>query len=269
MDEERKDLNPPMPRFTDDLVPLLESNVPLMQRLLEKAKRAAASDETILLTGESGTGKGVLAQQIHRWSRHAVGPFVTVNCTSHSEHLLESELFGHMRGAFNGAVKDKRGGLGAAHGGSVLLDEISDLTLPLQRKLLHFVKEQSFERTGSETTINVDARMIAASSRDLAAEAAARRFRDDLYYRLSVITLRVPTLLQRQDDILPLATRMLSSSAFHHGRPSLRLSFEASTALLRYRWPGNIHELRNVIDRAVVLCTGEVVTLDHLPDVLR
>ncbi len=257
-----------MPRLIDDFAPLLESNVPLMQRLLEKAKRAAASAETILLTGESGTGKGVLAQQIHKWSRHAVGPFVTVNCTSHSEDLLESELFGHTWGAFNGAVKDKRGGLEAAHGGSVLLDEISDLTLPLQRKLLHFIKEQSFERMGSEATINVDARMIAASSRDLATEVAKRRFRDDLYYRLSVITLQVPALRHRHDDIVPLAKQMLASSAVHHRRPALRLSYEASSVLLRYQWPGNIRELRNVIERAVVLCRDDVVTPDYLPEIL-
>ncbi len=270
MDEEPENLDRPKPpRSAEDFVPLLESNDPVMQRLLETAKRAAASDETILLTGESGTGKDVLAHQIHRWSPRAECPFVTVNCTGHSEHLLESELFGHMRGAFNGAVKDKPGGLEAAHGGSILLDEISDLTLPLQSKLLHFIKEQSFERMGSENTITVDARMIAASSHDLLAEVAARRFRDDLYYRLSVITLRVPALRLRQDDILPLATRMLAGSAVRHHRPALRLSPEASSALLRYRWPGNIRELRNVIERAVVLCPGDVVTPDCLPDVLK
>ncbi len=269
MDEEREDLDPPMPSPTDDFVPLLVSNVPVMQRLLETAKRAAASDETILLTGESGTGKDVLAHQIHRWSPRAECPFVTVSCTGHSEHLLESELFGHVRGAFNDAVKDKPGGLEAAHGGSILLDEVSDLTLPLQSKLLHFIKEQSFERMGSENTITVDARMIAASSHDLLAEVAARRFRDDLYYRLSVITLRVPALRQRQDDILPLATRMLAGFAVRHHRSALRLSPEASSALLRYRWPGNIRELRNVIERAVVLCPGDVITPDYLPDIVR
>src|SRR5208337_178188 len=201
-----------MPRPADDFVPLLESNDSVMRRLLEKAQRAAASDATILLTGESGTGKDVLAHQIHRWSARAIRPFVTVNCTGHSEHLLESELFGHTRGAFNGAMKDEPGGLEGAHGGSILLEEISDLTLPLQGKLLHFIKEWSFERMGSEAMISVDARMIAASSHDLVAEVSARRFRDDLYYRLSVITLRVPALRQRPDDILPLATRMLASS---------------------------------------------------------
>jgi NtrC-family two-component system response regulator AlgB len=142
------------------------------------------------------------------------------------------------------------------------------LTLPLQGKLLHFIKEQSFERMGSKATINVDTRMIAASSRDLAAEIAERRFRDDLYYRMSVITLQVPALRQRADDILPLASQMLASSAARHRRSSLRLSPEASSALLRYRWPGNFRELRNVIERAVVLCAGDVVTPHCLPDIL-
>lgn len=268
MDEERQDLNRPMARSADNFAPLLESNVPVMQRLLEKAKRAAASDAPILLTGEIGNGKGVLAHQIHRWSARAECPLVSVNCTGHSQRLLESELFGHVRGAFNGAVKDEPGGLEAAHGGSILLDEISDLTLPLQGKLLHFIKEQSFERMGSASTITVDTRLIAASSHDLSAEVAARRFRDDLYYRLSVITLRVPPLRQRQDDILPLATRMLAGAAVHHHRPGLRLSLEASSALIHYRWPGNIRELRNVIERAAVLCLDDLVTPDYFPDIL-
>ena len=267
MDEEREALDRPIPRPADDFVPLLESNDPVMQRLLEKAKRAAASDATILLTGESGTGKDILAHQIHRWSARAECPFVTVNCSGHSEHLLESELFGHMRGAFTGAIKDKPGRLEAAHGGSILLDEISDLTVPLQTKLLHFIKEQSFERMGSEDTITVDARIIAASNHDLVSEVATRRFREDLYYRLGVITLRVPALRERQGDILPLATRMLGGATVRNHRPGLRLSPDASSALMCYRWPGNIRELRNVIEHAVVLCRGDEVTPEYLPDV--
>src|SRR5271167_1715414 len=173
-----------------------------MQRLLEKARRAAACDAPILLTGESGTGKGVLAHHIHRWSARAECPLITVNCTGHSQHLLESELSGHLCGALNGA-KDKTGRLEAAHGGSIVLDEISDLTPPLQTKLLHFIKEQSFERMWSQSPIRVNARIIATSSRHLISEVAAQRFREDLYYRLSVITLRVPALRQRPGDILP------------------------------------------------------------------
>jgi NtrC-family two-component system response regulator AlgB len=268
VDEEHEDLDRPIPRPADNIVPPLESNDPETQRLLEKAKRAAASDATILLTGESGTGKDVLAHQIHRWSPRAECPFVTVNRTGLSEHLLESELFGHMRGAFDGAIKDQPGRFEAADGGSILLDEISDLSIPLQTKLLHFIKEQSLERMGSENTITVDARIIATSSHDLVSEVAARRFREDLYYRLGVITLRVPALRERQGDILPLATRMLAGASVRNHRRGLRLSPEASSALLRYRWAGNVRELRNVIERAVVLCPGDVVTPEHLPDVL-
>jgi len=268
VDKEHEDLDRPIPRPADDFVPLLESNDPVMQRLLEKAKRAAASDATILLTGESGTGKDVLAHQIHRWSLRAECPFATVNCTTHSEHLLESELFGHTCGAFDGAIKNKPGSLEAAHGGSIFLDEIADLTAPLQTKLLHFIKEQTFERMGSENTITVDTRIIAASNHDLASEVAARRFREDLYYRLGVITLRVPALRERPGDVLPLTIRMLAGTTVRNHRPGLRLSPEASSALLRYRWPGNIRELRNVIERAVVLCPSDLVTPEYLPDLL-
>src|SRR5271156_4997220 len=183
--------------------PFLETRSPAMRRLLETAEQAAASDATILLTGESGTGKNVLAREIHRWSQRADRPFVVVNCTTLSENLLESELFGHMRGAFTGAVKDKAGRLEAADGGTVFLDEIADLTAPLQTKFLRFIQEQSFERVGGALTIRVDARIIAASNRDLEAEVEGRRFRDDLYYRLNVITLRVAPLRERKEDILP------------------------------------------------------------------
>ncbi len=270
VDEEHEDLDRPIPRPSDDFVPLLESNDSVMQRLLENAKRAAASDATILLTGESGTGKDVLAHHIHRWSARGECPFVKVNCAGHSEHFLESELFGHVGGASSGANKDQPGRLEAAHGGSILLDEISDLSVPLQTKLLHFIKEQSFERMGSENTItvDVDARIIAASNHDLVSEVATGRFREDLYYRLGVITLRVPALRERQGDILPLATRMLAGATVRNHRPGLHLSLEASSALLSYRWPGNIRELRNVIERAVVLCPDDLVTPEYLPKVL-
>jgi two-component system, NtrC family, response regulator AlgB len=254
-----------MPRTTDDVVPLLESNEPSMQRLLEKAERAALSDSTILLTGESGSGKSVLAQQIHRWSCRSERSFVTVDCTTYSEHLLESELFGHLRGAFKGAIEDKMGCLETAHRGTIFLHEISDLTAPLQTKLLHFIKEQSFGRMGSETTITVNVRIIAASSHDLVSEVAMRRFREDLYYRLGVITLQVPALRERPGDILPLATRMLPLATVRN-HTGLRLSPEVSSALVRYRWPGNIRELRNVIERAIVLCPDDLVTLEHMPD---
>jgi transcriptional regulator with PAS, ATPase and Fis domain len=268
VDEVRDDQDRPTLLPAGEFVPILESNDPVMQRLLEKARRAAASDAMILLTGESGTGKDALAYQIHRWSARAEAPFVPVNCRGYSEQLLESELFGQTRGAFSGATEEKTGRLEAAHGGSVLVDEISDLTPPLQTKLLHFIKEQSFERVGGENTIAVDVRIIAASSNDLVSEVATQRFREDLYYRLGVITLQVPALRDRPGDILPLATCMLAAAAVRMHRPRLSLSPEASSALMRYRWPGNIFQLGNAIERAVVLCQGDLVTPEYLPDAL-
>ncbi len=245
---------------------LLESRSPAMASLLDTARQAAASEATLLLTGESGTGKNLLARQIHRWSPRRENPFVVVNCTTLSDELLESELFGHMRGAFTGAVKDKPGRLESAHRGTVFLDEIGDLSGSLQTKFLRFVQEQSFERVGGERTIRVDARIIAASNRDLAAEVAARRFREDLYYRLNVITLRIPALRERQEDIPALAQWMLRGAALRNRKPALRLSAEAAAAVSRYRWPGNVRELRNAIERAAVLCRGDEIGPDDLPD---
>jgi two-component system, NtrC family, response regulator AlgB len=246
--------------------PLLDSHSSAMRRLLDTARQAARSEATILLSGESGTGKNVLARQMHQWSPRSANPFVVVNCTTLSEHLLESELFGHMRGAFTGAIKDKPGRLEAADTGTVFLDEIGDLSPALQTKFLRFVQEQSFERVGGIQTIRVDARIIAASNRDLAAEVAAHHFRDDLFYRLNVITLRVPPLRERGEDILPLAERMLQAEAFRNQRPGLHFSPEAAVTLTRHSWPGNVRELRNAIERAVVLATGDNILPDHLPD---
>jgi two-component system, NtrC family, response regulator AlgB len=251
-----------------DEEPLLDSKSVAMQRLLETARQAAASDATILLTGESGTGKNVIARQIHRWSRRQNKPFVVVNCTTLSEELLESELFGHMRGAFTGAIKDKPGRLEAANGGTVFLDEIADLTPTLQTKFLRFLQDQNFERVGGERTIHVDARIIAASNRDLESEVGAHHFREDLYYRLNVITLRVPPLRERREDILPLAQWLLNVAAVRNSHPGLALSPGATAALTRYRWPGNVRELRNAIERGTVLMRGETIAPDDLPDSL-
>ena len=247
-------------------LPSLESHSPPMRHLLESAQRAAATDATILLMGESGVGKNVLANQIHQWSARRKRPFVTVNCTTIAEHLLESELFGHVRGAFTGAIKDKPGRLEAADGGTVFLDEIADLSVELQTKFLRFVQEQSFERVGGESTIRVDVRIIAASNRDLSSEVMAHRFREDLFYRLNVITLRVPSLRERAEDIMPLADRMLWAAAVRNHRAELSFSPEACEALKRYRWPGNVRELRNAVERAVVLCSGNLIEADYLPD---
>src|ERR1700683_5436250 len=251
-----------------DELPLLESRSPAMIRLMETARQAAASDATILLTGESGTGKNVIARQIHRWSQRHDRMFVVVNCTTLSEELLESELFGHMRGSFTGAIKDKPGRLEAADGGTVFLDEIADLSGQLQTKFLRFVQEQSFERVGGERTIHVDARIIAASNRDLEAEVTAHHFREDLYYRLNVITLRVPPLRERREDILPLAQWLLNIAAIRNSHPGLALSPGATAALSRYRWPGNVRELRNAIERGTVLMRGATIAPEDLPDSL-
>jgi NtrC-family two-component system response regulator AlgB len=248
--------------------PLLESSSPVMRHLLEVAGQAAASEATILLMGESGTGKNVLAKHIHRRSLRADGPFVVVNCTTLSENLLESELFGHMRGSFTGAFKDKPGRLEAAHGGTVFLDEVVDMTAPLQTKFLRFVQEQCFERVGGDQTIQVDTRIIAASNRDLMAEVRAHRFRDDLFYRLNVIALQMPSLRMRREDIIPLAEHFLSTAAIRNHRSILRFSPEAAAAIKHYWWPGNIRELRNAVERASILALGDEIKVDCLPDAL-
>jgi NtrC-family two-component system response regulator AlgB len=248
--------------------PFLQSRSPAMRRLLHDAERVATSEAAILITGESGTGKNVLARQIHRWSPRRERSFVVINCTTLSEQLLESELFGHVKGAFTGAIKDKPGRLEAANGGSVFLDEIVDLSPPLQAKFLRFVQEQSFERVGSGDIIRIDARIIAASNRDLPAEVTAHRFREDLFYRLNVIALHVPALRERPEDIPPLAQRLLSAASLRNHRPQLRFSPTAETVIASHRWPGNVRELRNAIERASVLSQGEVITPECLPDTL-
>ncbi len=255
-------------RDTLDERPLLESRSPAMQRLLRDAEHVAASEAAILLAGESGTGKNVLARQIHRWSLRRERPFVIITCTTLSEQLLESELFGHVKGSFTGAVKDKPGRLEGANGGTVFLDEIADLGAALQAKFLRFVQEQSFERVGGDSTIHVDARIIAASNRNLQAEVAAHRFREDLFYRLNVIALAVPPLRERAEDILFLAQRLLSSAAIRNHRGQLHFSPEAQTAIANYRWPGNVRELRNAVERAVVLSQGDLIGPECLPDAI-
>jgi two-component system, NtrC family, response regulator AlgB len=249
-------------------VPLVESRSPLFRALIETAHQAASSDAIILLTGESGTGKNVLARQIHEWSPRRKFPFVTVNCTTLSENLLESELFGHMRGSFTGAIKDKPGRLEAANGGTVFLDEIAELPLSLQTKFLRFLQDELFERVGGDRTIKVDTRIIAATNRDLTKEVASGQFRSDLYYRLNVISLRVPALREHVEDLMPLAEKLLAEAAARNRRAGLELSGEARKALAAYTWPGNIRELRNVIERAAVLSRGTLITKEDLPDAI-
>ena len=236
------------------------------RKLAETAAQVAGSDATILLSGESGTGKSLLASHIHRTSPRSAGPFVQVACTTLSEHLLESELFGHVRGAFTGAIKDKPGRLEAAEGGSVLLDEIGDLSPAVQSKLLRFLQEKTFERVGGANTITVDVRIIAATNQDLEQLVHQKRFREDLYYRLNVIELHVPALRDRPGEIPRLAAHFTAQAALRHHKVPLALAPEAARALSAYSWPGNVRELRNVIERAVVLSRGETITLGDLPD---
>jgi transcriptional regulator with PAS, ATPase and Fis domain len=249
--------------------PLLESRNPAMIALLETARSAAVGDTTILLTGESGTGKDVLARQIHQWSPRCNNPFVVLNCTNLADELLQNEFFGHIRGAFTGAVNNKPGRLETGDGGTVLFDEIAELGPSLQAKLLRFAHDQSFERIGSNRIISVNARIIAASNRNLQAEVEAGRFREDLYYHLNVITFMLPPLRERTEDILPLAQWFLKQISIRAGRSQLTLSGKAAEALTRYRWPGNARELHNALEHGTTLARTKIIKLDDLPDSIR
>jgi NtrC-family two-component system response regulator AlgB len=239
---------------------------PRMQKVLDMARKVAATDSTILITGESGTGKTLLAKTTHDASQRAKGPFAVVNCATLSENLLESELFGHVRGSFTGAVKDKAGRLQLADSGTVFLDEIGEISPALQTKLLRFLQEREFERVGDTKTIRVDVRIIAATNKDLEREVQEGRFREDLYFRLNVIDLHMPSLRQRPEDIPALAEGLLQRAFAAANRPARPLSEEASRAINSYPWPGNIRELKNALERAAILCSTDQVTLDDLPD---
>jgi NtrC-family two-component system response regulator AlgB len=236
-----------------------------MRQALELAFRAASSDATILLRGESGTGKGVLARAVHARSPRAAAPFVTVHCPSLSAELLESELFGHARGAFTGAVKDTEGKIAAANGGTLFLDEIGDLPLSLQPKLLRLLQDRQYERVGETRTRACNVRILAATNRDLQAAVSSGTFREDLLYRLNVIELVLPPLRQRPEDILPLAEHLLHFFARQTGKPVSGFSTEARMAIQRHSWPGNMRELRNGIERGVILASGTEVGLADLP----
>jgi len=238
---------------------------PEMKRILDLAAKVAASDANVLITGESGTGKSLLAQTIHRRSPRAAAPFVTVSCANISEELLESDLFGHEKGAFTGAESRRIGKFEQAHGGTLFLDEVSELSPRLQGKLLRVVQERSFERLSGDQTIRVDMRLLASSGADLEKAAREERFRKDLYYRLNVIAIRIPALRERPDDILLLAEAFLQEAAARHGRRNL--GFKADTReLLRYHpWPGNVRELKNVVERAVISAEGSELGPEDLP----
>ncbi len=233
---------------------------PKMQAVVELARKAAKSDATVLLLGESGTGKEILARSIHRWSRRAAGPFVAVNAVALSETLLESELFGHEKGAFTGALARKPGKIELAHGGTLFLDEIGDISPTFQAKLLRCLQERTYELVGGTETLTSDVRVIAATNRDLKKSVAEGRFREDLYYRLNVISISPPPLRERRADVRPLAEQFLRQF-----RPGARLSPEAFELIEGYAWPGNVRELRNAIERAAVLLEGDVLTAGDLP----
>ena len=236
-----------------------------MQQCLDMAFRAAATEATILLRGESGTGKGVVARAIHARSSRAAAAFVTVHCPSLSTELLETELFGHVRGAFTGAVQDAVGKVAAAEGGTLFLDEVGDLPLTLQPKLLRLLQEKRYERVGEPSTRSSDVRIIAATNHKLEEAVAAGTFREDLFYRLNVIDVTLPSLRQRPDDILPLATHLLQLFARQSGKPILQFTDEARNALLKHPWPGNVRELRNAVERGVILARDREVGLADLP----
>jgi NtrC-family two-component system response regulator AlgB len=243
----------------------LQTDEPVMRQALDLALRAAPSEATILIRGESGTGKGVLARAVHAHSPRSAAPFVTVHCPSLSAELLESELFGHVQGAFTGAVRDTVGKVAVADRGTLFLDEVGDLPPALQPKLLRLAQEKRYERVGETPTRAADVRIVAATNRDLAAEAAAGRFREDLLYRLNVIEVMLPPLRQRPRDILPLAEHLLRFFARQGGKPLAGYTDEARAALQRYPWPGNVRELRNAVERAVILATDTAIGLADLP----
>ncbi|HWB81884.1 MAG TPA: sigma 54-interacting transcriptional regulator [Nannocystaceae bacterium] len=235
------------------------------KKVLADAAQVAATDATVLVTGESGSGKEVVARYLHRGSPRAQGPFVAINCAALPEQLLESELFGHERGAFTGALQSRAGKIEQAAGGVLFLDEIGEMSPAVQAKLLRVLQEREFQRVGGEKTLRADIRVIAATNRDPRQGMQAGTFREDLYYRLSVFELRLPPLRERTGDILVLAEAFLAELGRNVGRPAAGISEDARELLLAHPWPGNVRELRNAIERAVILCNGGLVTREHLP----
>jgi two-component system response regulator HydG len=236
-----------------------------LRRVLDIATQAAPSTATVLILGESGTGKELIARYIHGKSSRASGPFVAVNCAAIPESILESELFGHERGAFTGAVGKREGRFARARGGTLFLDEIGELTPAVQVKILRVLQEGEYEPVGGHT-VKADVRIVAATNRDLAAEVEAGRFREDLYYRLNVISVTAPPLRNRREDVPLLVDHFLGVYCKKNGRARLTVLPEVMQKLLEYAWPGNVRELENVIERAAVLCRADSLALSDLPD---
>ncbi len=246
---------------TEDVV---VAEAPATRALLALAERVAATEATVLLTGESGVGKEVIARFLHRHSARAKGPFVAVNCAAIPENLVEATLFGHEKGAFTGAVGSQPGKFEQARGGTLLLDEVSEIPMPMQVKLLRVLQERVVERVGGRTPIDLDVRVLAASNRDLESWVRQGHFREDLYYRLNVFPLAIPPLRERRADIPALARHFLHAYAAVVGRTGLMLSPAAEARLLEHDWPGNIRELGNVVQRAMILAPGALIEPDHL-----
>jgi len=239
-----------------------------MRGVFELAARIAPADATVLITGESGTGKDVLAQELHARSPRAGGPFVAVNCAALPENLIESELFGYEKGAFTGAAQQKKGKFELASGGTLFLDEIGDMNGVTQAKVLRALESRTIERLGGTQSITVDARVISATHRDLAAEIAAGRFREDLYFRLRVLTVELPALRERREDVPLLAEGFLKMLGARHGKAA-RLTPAAARALEDYDWPGNVRELKNALERALILAPREEIAPENLPEEVR
>jgi len=236
-----------------------------MEEVYRTTRRVAASNASVLLLGETGTGKELIATAIHRLSNRNSGPLVKVNCGALSESLLESELFGHVRGAFTGAMSNRTGRFEAAHTGTIFLDEVNSTSLQLQVKLLRVLQEREFERVGDTQTIRVDTRVIAASNRDLEEELLAGRFREDLYWRLNVVPIHMPPLRHRREDIAELVNHFLQLYSDANNRPVVRAENKALEAMVDYHWPGNVRELQNYVERAVVMAEGDLLTVERLP----
>ncbi|MFM0642873.1 sigma-54 dependent transcriptional regulator [Paraburkholderia bryophila] len=247
----------------DANTPRLLGNSEALRDAQKQIGRAAATDSTVLITGETGTGKEVAARVLHDASRRRHGPFVAINCAAIPAELLESELFGHVKGAYTGAATQRTGRIAEADGGTLFLDEIGDLPLPMQAKLLRVIQERTLTPVGSNANVPIDVRIVAATHRDLVAEVTARTFREDLFYRLNVIPIHLPPLRERPADILPLATHFLATAA-SLGGPARSLSGDAERRLLVHAWPGNVRELKNAIERVAALARGPLVTDDDL-----
>ncbi len=255
--------------YHDESVPPLPGIIgasAAMRDVYRLTRQVAQSKASVLLLGETGTGKELVAQAVHQLSRRSHGPFIKVNCGALSESLLESELFGHVAGAFTGAVKNRTGRFEAAHTGTIFLDEINSTTGKLQVKLLRVLQEREFERVGDTQTIRVDTRVIAASNRHLMEEVEAERFREDLYYRLNVVPIDLPPLRERREDIPALVGHFLTIYNEENDRYVAHIQDKALTALQDYHWPGNVRELQNYVERAVVMAPGDELTVDLLPE---